>query len=131
MGRDAVTQEYAFNVRQTNYYTDAAIYLGLVRKSYDDKHSPRYSLSVEGKKALRLDYKRRQLKFCELILRHKPFYDTFIKTEEEGKIPEKEEIVEIMKSNGLYNVEKDSTYERRASTISRWIYWIFSIINED
>ena len=39
----------------------------------------------------------------------------------------KTEIVSIMKSSNLYNIFKDSTYERRASTVSSWVNWILEL----
>src|SRR5699024_11404678 len=36
LSREQVTEEYAFDIRQTNYYTDAARYLGLLEKHYED-----------------------------------------------------------------------------------------------
>ena len=36
LSRNDVTERYAFDARQTNYYTDAARYLGLIEKSRDN-----------------------------------------------------------------------------------------------
>lgn len=122
--RDEVTQKYAFDVRQTNYYTDAAQYLGLVEKV--QKGGP-YKLSNEGRRILSLPYKKRQLAYCEKILKHKPFYETLKSSLEQSSIIEKNEIITIMKNCNLYNVNSDSTFRRRASTIRGWVSWIFSL----
>ena len=63
LSRDEVTEEYAFDIRQTNYYTDAARYLGLVNKHYDGR-KPIYCLSELGNRIMRLNYKQRQLALC-------------------------------------------------------------------
>jgi hypothetical protein len=42
----------------------------------------------------------------------------------------KQFIVEIMKNSKLYNIDSDSTYFRRASTILGWINWILKQIKE-
>ncbi len=47
-----------------------------------------------------------------------------------GEIPKRDEIVEVMKKSNLYNVNKESTFFRRASTISGWLNWIMSNIEE-
>ena len=39
-----------------------------------------------------------------------------------------EEIEEIMKNNNLYNIDSESTYFRRASTVSSWVDWIINLI---
>ena len=127
LSRNDVTDQYAFDARQTNYYTDAARYLGLLEKS---KGTPTYSLSKVGKKILRLNFKQRQLAYCGLILSHKAFFDTLHKYFLNGNMPSKGDIVHIMKASNLYKVESESTFERRSSTIRGWINWILGLINE-
>lgn len=122
--REEVTQKYAFDVRQTNYYTDAAQYLGLVEKV---KTGGPYKLTSEGQRILSLSYKKRQLAFCEKILQHKVFFEVLSQSLEQGSVIEKEAIVATMRQNSLYKINSDSTFERRASTIRSWIYWIFSL----
>lgn len=125
MTRDEITLNYAFNERQTNYYTDAARYLGLVDKQRTDDIT--FSLTSKGKSILRLSYKQRQLAFCEAILSHKVFSDSLKLWFKQGEI-NKQDIVAIMKQNNLYNVESESTYIRRASTIRGWLEWIVGLI---
>jgi hypothetical protein len=124
--RDEITLNYAFDPRQTNYYTDAGRYLGLIDKKNENR-MPIYSLSEEGKRILRLKYKARQLRFVELILKHNAFKETLKKHLEYGEMPSKNEIVKIMKDSNLYNVGADSTYERRASTVAGWVNWILEL----
>ena len=103
-----------------------ARYLGLIDKQRNDNIS--FSLSSKGKRLLSLNYKQRQLAFCELILSHKVFADSLRLWFAQGEIT-KPKIVEIMKQNNLYNVESESTYTRRASTIKGWLEWIIEMIN--
>jgi hypothetical protein len=129
LSRNDVTEQYAFDVRQTNYYTDAARYLGLLEKRKDGA-MPIYGLSDKGKRILGLNYKQRQLSYCNLILSHKAFGDTLRKYLERGNMPTTDEIVQIMKASNLYNVGSDSTFERRSSTIKGWLNWILGLVNE-
>lgn len=129
LSRNDITEQYAFDARQTNYYTDAARYLGLLDKRKDGA-TPVYRLSDTGKRLLELSYKQRQLAYCNLILSHKAFGDTLRKYLESGNMPSTGEIVRIMKSANLYHVESDSTFERRSSTIKGWLNWIIELINE-
>lgn len=129
LSRTDVTEQYAFDARQTNYYTDAARYLGLLEKRKDGA-TPIYGLSDAGKRLLRLSYKQRQLAFCDLILSHKAFGDTLRKYLASGHMPLTAEIVQIMKASNLYNVGSDSTFERRSSTIKGWLNWILGLVNE-
>ena len=45
-------------------------------------------------------------------------------------MPSTSEIVDIMKQSELYQVESNSTFIRRSSSIKGWINWIVSLINE-
>ena len=121
-----ITENYAFDERQTNYYTDAARYLGLVVKEKDDGNIL-FKLTEIGRKILNLRYKQRQLEFTKLILKHKAFYDYLKLYFENSDKPTTLETIEIMKNCSLYNIEKESTYRRRASTIRGWIDWILNL----
>lgn len=129
MKREQVTENYAFNARQTNYYTDAARYLGLIQK-VKTNGTPVYCITSECKKILQKRYKQRQLDFCSLILQHKVFSNVLKKYFEAGTMPSNGDIIKLMKQSNLYNVESGSTFERRASTIRGWIEWIVRLINE-
>lgn len=124
--RDEITANYDFDVRQTNYYTDAGRYLGLIKKRSENREII-FSLTEEGKGLLRLKYKPRQLKLVELILSHQVFKEVFQLTLERGNIPAKAEVVRIMKESNLYQIRSDETFQRRASTITGWVNWIFSL----
>ena len=47
-----------------------------------------------------------------------------------GEMPYKEKIVEIMKRSKLYKIDSESTYFRRASTIAGWTNWIINQTEE-
>lgn len=130
LSREHVTETYAFDIRQTNYYTDAARYLGLLEKHYEDGRKPIYSLSALGRRIMNSPYKQRQLAFCEAILQHRAFNETFRLCMEKGSIPDTTAIVAIMQNSNLYKVESRSTYERRASTVIGWINWMLKLIDE-
>ena len=127
-GKQEITEKYEFDPRQTNYYTDAAIYLGLVVKK--GVKSKSFELSKLGKRILSLNYKNRQIEFVKLILSHKVFHMTIKRYFEKLEMPTDSEIVEIMKECELYKIGKDSTFYRRASTIKSWVDWIINLITE-
>ena len=129
LNRNNITEQYAFDVRQTSYYTDAARYLGLVEK-INTNNVQTYYLTEKAKKILQMNYKYRQLAFCDCILSHKVFSKTLQKYFSTGVMPNKEQIVKIMKESSLYHINSNTTYERRASTIKGWINWIINLIND-
>lgn len=128
MSREDVTEHYAFNARQTNYYTDAAHYLGLLNKIETEDGKPYYQLSEKGKDILRQDYKSKQLMFCACILSHKVFYEVLKTYFCRDEMPDNGRIVQIMKDSNLYNIKADSTFLRRASTVKGWVKWIINLI---
>lgn len=127
LSRDEITEKYAFDIRQTNYYTDAARYLGLVNKKYDGR-KPTYTLSEYGQRLMKLNYKRRQLEFCKCILEHKVFHNIFTFCNY-GSIPDRSTIIQIMKDSNLYKIGSEKTFLRRASTVSGWINWMIGLIS--
>lgn len=125
-----ITSEYAFDERQTNYYTDAGRYLGLIDKCHDDDRNILFQLSPQGRYIMGLEYKARQLAIVSQILSHKVFRETLKLHLQCGEMPDAQTIVQIMKNASLYNVEADSTYFRRSSTVVGWVNWILSIIDD-
>ena len=126
LNRDDITQEYAFDVRQTGYYTDAGRYLGLVEKKSVER-TPVYSLTEKCRNILELDYKKRQLALCGCIFEHGVFQAVFKEYLKTGTMPDKHEIVLHMKQANLYNIDSESTYYRRASTVGSWLHWVLSL----
>ncbi|MBQ7151128.1 MAG: hypothetical protein IJR94_02610, partial [Synergistaceae bacterium] len=124
-----VTDTYDFNIRQTNYYTDAARYLGLLEKNKDGR-KPVYSISQQGRQILNLGFKQRQLSFCKKILSHNAFNNSLRLYLKKSVCPSNDEIIEIMRQSGLDNIAH-STFKRRASSIRGWLNWIISLINDN
>ena len=112
--REEITYNYDFDIRQTNYYTDACRYV-------------EYSLTDKGKSIFRLNLKSRNLSFVKCILEKRSFNEAFREYLSELELPSRNEIVKIMEESGLYNVNSESTYKRRASTISGWVNWILDL----
>lgn len=127
-----ITENYAFDERQTNYYTDAARYLGLVEKKNNHYGDIIFSLTKKGKEILKLDFRQRQFEYIKLILEHKVFNETMKMCIRNNfnTIIDSQSIIEIMKKCNLYNLESESTYKRRASTIRGWIQWILELTKE-
>ncbi|HIU42388.1 MAG TPA: transcriptional regulator [Candidatus Egerieicola faecale] len=130
MTKQDITSEYAFDERQTNYYTDAGRYLDLISKGWDDDGNILFQLSSFGRHIMSLAYKERQLAIVTQILKHKAFKETLKLHLQCGEMPDTETVVQIMRQSNLYHVKAGTTYERRSSTIVGWINWILSIIEE-
>lgn len=124
--KNEITENYAFDERQSNYYTDAGRYLGLISKERKGRNII-FDLTDTGRKILKLRYKQRQLEYVKLILKHKVFYDYLKLYFERAEKPLIIDTVDIMKNCNLYNIKSESTYKRRSSTIRGWIEWIIEL----
>ncbi len=129
LSKEYITQNYDFDVRQTDYYTNAGIYLHLIYKRHNyETEEIIYSLTESGRRIMSFSYKNKYLSLVKLILQHKVFYRVLSLYFEKREPPKKEDIVKIMKNSFLYNMNAESTYNRRSQTISAWISWILSLV---
>jgi hypothetical protein len=125
--REFITANYDFDVRQTNYYTTAAMYLGLIKKEII-AGEVFYFLTSLGKETFELSIAERQKQFIRLILSHTVFKQVLLKHLAKEKASKKEVVVSLMKASNLYHIDSDSTYARRASTVTSWVNWILNQI---
>lgn len=123
----SITMNYDFDERQTNYYTSAGMYLGLIDKYKNENKEVMYALTRKGRDIMLLRTRDKFLKLAESILAHKPFYLALSQYFTTGVVPEKQKVVELMKQCSLYHVNSESTYYRRASTVLGWINWILQL----
>ncbi len=129
LNKEEITSRYDFDERQTNYYTDAGRYLGLIEKKNENTKII-YFLTNKGKKLFQLSIIDRQLEFVKIILSHLAFNKTLKLYFDKADIPESMEVINIMKSSNLYKIESETTFFRRSSTILSWINWILELIEE-
>ena len=131
LSKEEITQNYDFDSRQTDYYSNAGKYLGLIETGRDPiTLQMGCFLTSKGKQVFKLNLIDRQKEFIKLIISHSVFINTLKLSLENGELPDKEIIVEIMKRSKLYHVNSDSTYFRRASTVIGWVNWILNQIEE-
>ena len=126
--KEDITENYQFNIRQTQYYTDAGRYLGLIDKYSDPTTNEiTFCLTKEGKKLFKKRHKAKFLSLIEQILKHQVFYRSFKLALEDGAIPSKDRICQIMVESDLSI--NATTASRRSSTVRGWIEWIWSQID--
>ncbi|MEB3279464.1 MAG: translation elongation factor [Lyngbya sp.] len=125
--KDEITTEYQFTARQTNYYTDAGRYLGLVDKiKTDDSKEIAFCLTEEGRRLMNKKHKPKILSLIKTILKYPVFYKTFEMTLQTGEIPQKDKVSEMMSSLNY----GDKTKNRRFQTVRSWIKWIGNICSD-
>jgi hypothetical protein len=129
MSKNEITENYNFDKRQTDYYSNACIYLGLAKK-YETADDVMIALTDEGRRVMSLPYREKYLTLAEKILEHKVFkevYDEYVRNRSNVT---KDFVVEKMKQHQLYGLEAESTFRRRASTIIGWVKWICELPNK-
>lgn len=122
-----IAANFGFDVRQSDYYFNAANYLGLVEKVKDEESKTVIILTPSASKFFDHKYRTRQLLFVDLILQHKVFKEVTKKALEIGEIPDFDFIEKMMTK---YTNCQNSTLHRRASTVMGWVRWILKLINE-
>lgn len=123
-----IAKIYSFDERQSDYYANAGVYLGLIKR-YKKESICNYKLSSLGKQIFRLPLRSRHIRVAELILSHKPFRQTLQCYIEHANIPSREEVINIMRRCELYHMS-EKLYYRRSSTVISWINWVLNLRTE-
>jgi predicted transcriptional regulator len=127
--QEDITEYNAFNRRQTQYYTNAAAYLGLVERQYEREQGVTYALTAKGKRIMRKKRQARRLAIVEAMLQHKVFNECVRLYLDQAEPPTKEQVVEIMRGAELVGLDREgtTTIPRRAGTVMGWIKWVMEL----
>ena len=128
MSSKEIAEEFGFAERQSDYYYNAGRYIGLFEKVRDEE-GIKVILSTVGRSLMKMTVKERNLKLTSRILEHRVMHEIFGFYLYYQEFPDINHLVSIMKKHNV-NIESDSLdmYFRRASSITGWIKWIFSLI---
>jgi Domain of unknown function (DUF6997)/Domain of unknown function (DUF6996) len=126
--QDDITTNHAFDLRQTQYYTNAARYIGLVERHSSRDLGVTYTLTREGEQIMALRSPRqRNLALVEAILRHRVFNDALRLYVTQAGRPSVEQVVEIMRGAELGLDSEGTVIYRRAKTVLAWVDWIMCL----
>ncbi|MGB3191943.1 MAG: translation elongation factor [Limnoraphis sp.] len=125
--KDEITTKYQFTARQTNYYTDAGRYLGLVDKiKTSGSKEITFCLTEEGRSLMSKKHKSKILSLIKTILKYPVFYKTFEMRLQTGEIPKRNQVSDMMSHLNLNN----NTKYRRSQTVISWMKWIWSMCSD-
>ena len=128
LSREDITTNHAFDVRQTQYYTNAGRYLGLIDVSRSREEGVKYSLTARGSQILALRPSARNLALAEAILEHRVFHDTTQLYLQNAGRPSLDEVIAIMRQAALgLNQSGTTTIPRRAQSVLAWVDWIMQL----
>lgn len=128
LSQEDITTNYAFNIRQSGYYTRAAMYLGFIERKYSKEQGVTFVVTERGSNIMQKTAKGRNLALVEYILEKRVFNQSLQLYLQQYARPSTEQVVKIMEVSGIKLGKDDSeTIPRRAGTVIAWIDWIMSI----
>ncbi|MDQ3743432.1 MAG: hypothetical protein M3444_03525 [Acidobacteriota bacterium] len=122
--QEYITSNYAFDTRQTRYYTDAARYLGLVERR-GRAQGVMYALTDLGDEIMSRPPRERNLALVERLLERKVFRQTLGPYLERGARPSAKRVEEFIRR--ARPELTDDTIERRAKTVLSWADWVVNL----
>jgi hypothetical protein len=125
LSQEDITTNYAFDVRQAQYYTNAAIYLDLVQKITDREQGIMYLITERGINIIKRTPKRRNLALAECLLEKRVLNQTLQLYLQKGSKPTLSQVVEIMSEADLDL--SLNTMSRRGQTVLAWTDWIMGL----
>lgn len=124
--KEEITSNYAFDTRQTQYYSGAALYLGLVNR--ENQNGTLYTLTELGNEIMTKAPIARNLTLIELIVSRYVFRKSLELYLDKASPPPISEIVGFMDEVGL-NIN-ETTRNRRSQSVLSWIQWIMQLTVE-
>lgn len=118
---------YGFDPRQSDYYYNAAKFLGLAEsdKAEDGREYRRSTKLADD--ILALPYREKNLRFAELIFEIKPIAETYFEWVRLDEKPPIQRVIEIFSKSQDGEVLAESTRKRRSQTILSWASWLRQI----
>jgi hypothetical protein len=123
--QEHITSNYEFDLRQTQYYTNAARYLGLAERRQDRTLGVIYVLNARGTNVMAKPPDERNLALVECVLERRVFRRALELYLECGVKPTVGRAKELMRSAGI--TVSGTTVGRRAQTVVSWIDWIMNL----
>ncbi|HVF43506.1 MAG TPA: hypothetical protein VM936_10870, partial [Pyrinomonadaceae bacterium] len=123
--QDQITSGYEFDRRQTQYYTNAAAYLGLAERRYDRGQGVTYTLTARGASVMSRPPQERNLALVECVLGRGVFRQTLKLCLERGTRPHARQVEEFVRR--VRPELTEDTVTRRAQTVLRWADWIMNL----
>lgn len=124
--KSELAAEYEFNERQSDYYANALIYLGLATKN----NANRFVLNEAGRKLMQLgNNNERNKMLIERILSRKIFKLAFDHYVDHHREFDRDFVADLI-LNHSPRVNTEVTANRRSSTVKAWLEWIFSVTED-
>jgi hypothetical protein len=123
---EEITLQYEFAPRQSDYYFNAARYLGLAEVSRGDDGTNFRQATELAKTIITMPYKERQLRLAELILAIDPIAEIYLDWINGIETPNLDKIEKLFTESKSSQGLSGATLRRRAQTINAWVTWLKS-----
>jgi len=123
--QEETTTNYAFDLRQTQYYTNAGRYLGLIERSWDAERGVYYTLTPSSLQLMNRAPRARNLALIELILSRRVFRTAVEYSLANSRMPSHHEIEGFMRQAGISI--SGTTPHRRAQSVIGWVRWMIGL----
>lgn len=125
LDQEEITTNYAFDRRQTQYYSNAARYLKLLDRAQNAERGVYYTLTELGADLMKKAPKARNKTLIELILLHTVFREAVAHYLSYAVAPTVNEVVSMIDKAQLSI--SGTTRGRRAQTVLGWVRWIMQL----
>lgn len=123
---------FGFDPRQSDYYYNAAKYLGLATSVKDEDTKTEYRQATE--KAVSIfskTYKEKYELLAAEVLKIQTVAESYLMWIRSGIKPSKTQVIEIFRASQESENLSPSTIERRASTILSWASWVYALTENE
>lgn len=128
---DDLATYFSFDPRQSDYYYNAAKYLGLATTAKDDETQVELRRATpEAERIFALPYKEKYTEIARKTLEILPLAEAYEYLIREKAKPSLQQIVDSMSNYPPTASLADSTKRRRAQTLSSWADWIHQLSDD-
>jgi hypothetical protein len=123
---------FAFDPRQSDYYYNAAKYLGLATSSKDpETNTELRHATPKAQDIFSKPYAEKYQLLAGEVLKIKPISDFYLRWIKNNQKPSKQDAIELFRDSDDSSGLSLETIQRRAGTIVSWASWIHDIADSD
>lgn len=124
LSKETIAANYDFTLRQVDYYTNAAIFIGMIKKTGSGDNA-RYTLSGRGKTLLKKPYVGRQIELVKALAEDPIIRESILESLKRRQLVDLDFIALKIRENRLPLSE--NTIYRRAATVKNWVQWVLDL----
>lgn len=125
LDKEGIASNYDFTLRQVDYYTNAAMFLGMVKK-VGSGESARYTLTPRGVELLNKSHVDKQLELVKALSEDKTIRTCILESIRKERLVDFNFIITQMQENNI--PLGNTTIDRRARTIRGWVQWVLNLV---